>query len=112
MEVWREISDVDLIPAGPSMWTIGTLRILVVRQGDQFFALDDSCPHAGASLANGKFSCGVVQCRAHGLKFDLVTGNSSVGAGLSLTKYLTRIRDGQLIVLVQCGEMETDRMDN
>lgn len=39
-----------------------------------YYALDDSCPHQGASLAAGKVVDGKVQCPAHGLRFDLASG--------------------------------------
>ena len=38
------------------------------------YAIDDSCPHAGSSLLNGALSGRTVQCRAHGLRFDLARG--------------------------------------
>jgi 3-phenylpropionate/trans-cinnamate dioxygenase ferredoxin subunit len=38
-------------------------------------ALDDSCPHAGSSLAAGKLEGAFVQCRGNGLRFDVRTGS-------------------------------------
>ena len=37
-------------------------------------AVDNSCPHNGASLASGRLDGNVLQCPAHGLRFDLATG--------------------------------------
>ncbi|WP_434034750.1 Rieske (2Fe-2S) protein [Cupriavidus sp. a3] len=34
-------------------------------------AIDNSCPHNGASLASGRLEGSVLQCPAHGLRFDL-----------------------------------------
>jgi len=38
------------------------------------WAIDDSCPHAGASLGRSAVDGFTVQCPSHGMKFDLRTG--------------------------------------
>lgn len=48
--------------------------IALFRVGDKIHALEDSCPHAGASIAGGKVEGGTVRCPAHGMRFDLATG--------------------------------------
>ena len=47
-------------------------------EGD-VFAVDDSCPHQGASLCGGRLEGWVIQCCAHGLRFD----QRNFGAALS-----------------------------
>jgi nitrite reductase/ring-hydroxylating ferredoxin subunit len=49
-------------------------EIAVFRRGDRFHAMDDKCPHMGASLSMGKLVEGKVQCAWHDWKFDLETG--------------------------------------
>lgn len=49
-------------------------------------AIDNSCPHNGASLANGRLDGHVLQCPAHGLRFDLVSGCVIGAPGMCLTK--------------------------
>lgn len=49
-------------------------------------AIDNSCPHNGASLANGRLDGHVLQCPAHGLRFDLVSGRVIGAPGMCLTK--------------------------
>jgi nitrite reductase/ring-hydroxylating ferredoxin subunit len=53
--------------------------ITVFRDGDDFFALDDTCSHAEASLADGYVEDGCVECPLHGALFRL-----SDGAALTL----------------------------
>lgn len=65
---------------------IGTREIALFCVAGKFFALDDSCPHAGASLSGGLIEGGKVRCRAHGLAFDLATGCMG-RAGLSVKTY-------------------------
>jgi 3-phenylpropionate/trans-cinnamate dioxygenase ferredoxin subunit len=54
----------------------GGRRVLVARVGEDWYAVDDVCSHAHASLALGDLdteSCAVT-CVLHGGKFDLRTG--------------------------------------
>lgn len=53
--------------------------ITVFRDGDGFFALDDTCSHAEASLSEGYLEDGCIECPLHGALFRL-----SDGAALSL----------------------------
>ena len=49
-------------------------QILVVRHGGQLHAVGNKCPHAGAALNTGVFSCGRIVCPLHGASFDVTTG--------------------------------------
>jgi nitrite reductase/ring-hydroxylating ferredoxin subunit len=82
-------------PGARSQVRIGDKNILVFNVHGVLYAIDDTCPHAGASLANGKIDGLTLQCRAHGLRFDLRTGCMSGGRGLSIGSYAIEVNDGQ-----------------
>jgi 3-phenylpropionate/trans-cinnamate dioxygenase ferredoxin subunit len=63
-------------------------------------AIDNSCPHNGASLANGQLEGRVLRCPAHGLRFDLVTGCMPGAGGLCLKKLSVHVQSGELYVVV------------
>lgn len=64
-------------------------------------AVDNSCPHNGASLAGGRLDGTVLQCPAHGLRFDLASGcMPGAGGGLCLKTFPVHV-DGEDVVLVQ-----------
>ena len=73
--------------------------IALFRVDDTIYAIDDSCPHNGASLACGKLDGCYVQCPAHGLRFNLATGSMRNG-GLAVATYPTRIIGGTLEILL------------
>lgn len=50
--------------------------IAVFRLGDEYFAVDDLCTHAGASLSEGEVVECHLYCPAHSGKFDLRTGRA------------------------------------
>ena len=65
------------------------------------YAIDNSCPHQGASLAHGKLDGTRLQCPAHGLHFDLATGCTPGGAALCLDTYAVEVIDEHVVVHVE-----------
>jgi 3-phenylpropionate/trans-cinnamate dioxygenase ferredoxin component len=57
-------------------FTVEGKRIAVFRAADNFYAIDDTCTHAEASLSAGEFDADelCVECPLHGARFDVQTG--------------------------------------
>ena len=53
--------------------------VLVVRAGRALAAVENECPHLGQQLSDGTVSGRVIQCAAHGYRWDLATGQSVQG---------------------------------
>ena len=53
---------------------VGDRMIAIFNQGDKFFAMDDFCPHMGASLAGGWIDGCTVSCPWHAWRFSLTDG--------------------------------------
>ncbi len=54
---------------------IGDLKICLARHRDQFFAIEDGCPHSTASLSQGWVnSKGEMVCPLHNYCYDLGNG--------------------------------------
>ncbi|MBG6289268.1 MULTISPECIES: Rieske (2Fe-2S) protein [Pseudomonas] len=53
----------------------------------ELHAIEDSCPHAGASLFSGRLDGPWLQCPAHGLRFDLATGCPAGIKGFGLRRH-------------------------
>ena len=63
------------IPIGEGrMFIVNEMRIGVFNVEGEFFALDDHCPHAGASLSHGIVDGDVVRCRIHHWRFCVRNG--------------------------------------
>ncbi|MFT5301414.1 MAG: nitrite reductase (NADH) small subunit [Mariniblastus sp.] len=56
------------------MYVVNETRVGIFHVGDEFFALDDRCPHAGASLACGTMEGETVVCRIHHWHFSIRDG--------------------------------------
>ncbi|MFZ5829642.1 MAG: Rieske (2Fe-2S) protein, partial [Planctomycetota bacterium] len=53
---------------------VGDREVAVFRVGDTYYALDDRCPHMGASLGLGDVRDGAVICDRHLWSFRLSDG--------------------------------------
>ena len=67
------------------------------------YAIDDSCPHQGASLCGGRLEGRVIQCCAHGLRFDLHSGYLLNSKAVKVTSYPVEIIDDQAFIIL-CEE--------
>jgi nitrite reductase/ring-hydroxylating ferredoxin subunit len=66
------------IPTGKMLKvTADGKEILITNVDGSYFAVDDTCTHAGASLADGKLDGSTITCDWHGAKFDCKTGKLS-----------------------------------
>ena len=48
--------------------------IVIVNIGGNYFAINDTCTHAGASLSEGKIENSTIICDWHGAQFDCKNG--------------------------------------
>ncbi|MGE8317943.1 MAG: Rieske (2Fe-2S) protein [Comamonas sp.] len=76
-------------------------EIAVFVVDGQPYAIEDSCPHAGAALCRGALDGHLVQCPAHGLRFDLRTGGlAGCQDGLKARTYSVRVEGDAIQVQV------------
>ncbi|SED22839.1 3-phenylpropionate/trans-cinnamate dioxygenase ferredoxin subunit [Nocardioides exalbidus] len=54
--------------------TLGRYEIVVARDGDEVFALENECSHAAVALSEGEVADCQIECWLHGSTFDLRTG--------------------------------------
>lgn len=76
--------------AGPSK------RISVFRVGEEYFAIDDMCPHMGASLAGGFVENGIVTCPWHYWRFRLNDGAWADNPRIKIGCYSVQVVDDEI----------------
>jgi nitrite reductase (NADH) small subunit/3-phenylpropionate/trans-cinnamate dioxygenase ferredoxin subunit len=64
----------DLAEGQAKAVVVGRKVIAVFRSGGAYHAIDDTCPHMGASLSEGFVENGVVTCPWHAWRFRLADG--------------------------------------
>lgn len=73
-------------------------EIALFRVGDEVYAIDPVCPHAGGPLDQGDVDEGIVTCPWHAWEFDLCKGEC-VNTGEEITQYDVEIRDGKVFLV-------------
>ena len=48
--------------------------VILVRNGDDFYCIDDVCTHDGGTLSDGELKGCELACPRHGAKFDVRNG--------------------------------------
>lgn len=75
MTQWYSLVKVeDVLPGHGVQALVADKTLAVFNIEGKFYAIDDTCTHAGASLAEGPVAGMVVTCPWHGATFDLATG--------------------------------------
>jgi 3-phenylpropionate/trans-cinnamate dioxygenase ferredoxin subunit len=66
----------DLAPNSARCFDVGGRPVAVVRIGDDFYAVGDTCSHADFSLSEGDVWADEleIECPKHGSTFSLTTG--------------------------------------
>lgn len=73
-------------------------KICLVKTGNEFFATQSRCPHAGADLSQGFCKDKKLICAFHRYEYDLQTGRGAAGQGDYIDIYpLERREDGLYI---------------
>lgn len=63
------------IPAGQMRaFDVGGTKVNVANVQGRLYAIDDTCTHAGCSLADGTLDGTTVTCGCHGSQFDVTSG--------------------------------------
>ena len=65
--------------------SINEKDVMIVNLDGNFFAVDDTCTHSGASLSDGTLEGQTVTCGWHGAQFDCKSG--------ALTKFPAKINN-------------------
>jgi nitrite reductase (NADH) small subunit len=67
--------------------------VAVFRVGERYFAIDDVCPHMGASLAGGFVEEGIVTCPWHYWRFRLSDGTWADNPRIKIGSYPVHVVD-------------------
>ncbi len=69
----------ELPPNSMRAVTVASTSVLLVREGDQVYALEPRCGHMGGPLPEGTLEGHIVTCPWHGSQYDARTGHAVRG---------------------------------
>lgn len=85
---------------GRALFEVDGRSLALFNVEGRLYAVDDSCPHQGASLCGGRLDGRVIQCCAHGLRFDLRSGYLLNSTKLKVANYPVEVVDGQAFIVI------------
>jgi nitrite reductase/ring-hydroxylating ferredoxin subunit len=79
----------------------GDKRLLLVKDNNEIYAVDDECTHDGGELGDGDLIEGQIECPRHGARFDIKTGAATrMPAVAGIGTYKVRIENGDVFVAI------------
>jgi nitrite reductase/ring-hydroxylating ferredoxin subunit/uncharacterized membrane protein len=108
---WTDtVAEADLRDGEPTVATVGSTPVLLVRQGGRIHALADRCTHRGGPLHEGVVVDGCIECPWHQSRFALSDGAVEQGpATRPAPTYEVRVIAGR--VQVRRDEVRTLRLN-
>ena len=96
MSDFERVASVNDIPSGGRMSVlVDDLPSLLIRIGEEFFAVEDVCSHDGQPLTTGTLEDCSISCPRHGARFDLRTGRPLCMPAIEpITTFEVQIHDG------------------
>lgn len=92
------------IPEGKAeVFPVNGRMIAVFHENGTYHAIDDFCPHMGASLAGGHFEKGYVVCPWHAWCFSLKDGTWTDNPKIKVDCFEVRVCEGAIQVRVPSG---------
>lgn len=97
----RLCSTDDVADGEARQFTVGRLKLAVVRLGDDWYCIGDTCTHQKVSLSEGEVHRDTLEleCWKHGSRFSLITGEPSILPAIKPTPvYEVRIVGSDVVV--------------
>jgi len=89
----------DIKPGNGKTVNIKGMAIAIFNVNENFYAIDNTCPHRGGPLGEGELDGKVVTCPLHGWQFDVTTGKN-VMLPQNVKTYKTKVENGNIFVEV------------
>ena len=95
------VAKLGSIPEGQGgTFTVNGRLVAVFNSGGEHFAIDDLCPHMGASLGAGAVCGGVVACPWHAWRFRVSDGTWCDNPKIKIDRFEVRVVGEEIQVRV------------
>lgn len=89
---------VDIPPGQGQSYTVGDKLIGVFNVEGEYYAINDLCPHMGASLSAGYLDGCTVSCPWHAWRFSVTKGTWCDNPRLKIETYEVKVEGEDLLV--------------
>ena len=102
MAEFHRVCSAGAVPEGEGKTVaVGKKLIALFCSGGEYHAIDDCCPHMGASLSGGYLENGIVTCPWHAWRFRLNDGAWADNPRIKIGCYPVKVEDGDLHVAIE-----------
>jgi nitrite reductase/ring-hydroxylating ferredoxin subunit len=101
MSEFVTVARVGDIPEGSGQaYPVQGRMVAVFNLDGQYHAIDDFCPHMGASLAGGHVENGIVTCPWHAWRFQICDGTWRDNPKVKIDSFAVRVVGDEIQVCV------------
>jgi len=105
MSEFVTVAKVGEIPEGRGKtFTVGEREIALFHLGGRYYALDDYCPHMGASLGSSEIYRDSVVCNRHMWAFRLIDGGCLDVPSLKAETFEVRLQGDEIQVRINAPQ--------
>tara|TARA_B100000029_G_scaffold428647_1_gene438651 strand:- start:391 stop:741 length:351 start_codon:yes stop_codon:yes gene_type:complete len=109
MPEFISVAKVADLPEGSSKaYRVQNRMVAVFHTENGLFAIDDTCPHMGASLADGHVEEQVVACPWHAWRFSICDGTWCDSPTINIDSFEVRVEGDNIQVRVPDEQRQTD----
>ena len=85
---------------------VGDKEIALFNYKGDFYAIDNTCPHRGSPLGEGRIEEGILICPGHEWRFELKSGWCPQNPELSTEIYPIKVHDEKIYVRLEKPKIE------
>ncbi|MEX0819274.1 MAG: Rieske (2Fe-2S) protein, partial [Pirellulaceae bacterium] len=113
MPEFTTVAKVGDIPEGEGRaYAVNGRMVAVFLENGAYQAIDDFCPHMGASLAGGYVEDGIVSCPWHAWRFKTCDGTWCDNPKISIDSFAVRVQGDEIQVSVPVKDEQGDSSDS
>jgi nitrite reductase (NADH) small subunit len=102
MPEFRRVCAASEVPEGEGKTVeVAGKLIAVFRVKGEYHAIDDMCPHMGASLSGGHVENGIVTCPWHAWRFRLKDGAWADNPRIKIGCYPVQVQGDDILVQIE-----------
>lgn len=97
---WKKAAtEADIGEQAPYATTVDKTDIFIIKRGDTYYAVENTCPHYGAALTDGVIDEHTVTCPWHHARFELEAGTLKTPPALDdLQTFDVTVEDGDVFI--------------
>jgi NAD(P)H-dependent nitrite reductase small subunit len=104
-KLWHAVASIgDVAEDEPAAVEVEGKKFGIYQIDDEYYAIDDICPHAYALLSQGFVDEGEVECPLHNAVFNIKTGKCIKEPGGDINTYEVKVIDGQINIKINLTE--------